>query len=127
MEKFLKLHTVINERRTEPGAYYFPDPWWKKEVDAIVDDLDTAIEFIKNECSDEELYWLAEVFDDIMDKTRSIAFLDCLQQRVQTVDNPEWKQSILEDIRTAAEYIKKIKLRKKQDLSPLLPFCYFSS
>ena len=107
MEKFMRLHTVINERRAEPGAYYFPDPWWKKEVEAIVDDLDTAIEFIKNECSDEELYWLAEVFDDIMDKTRSIAFLDCLQQRVQSVDNPEWKQSILEDIHTAAEYIDK--------------------
>ena len=44
MERFKRLHTLINERRTEPGAYYFPDPWWKKEVDAIVDDLETAIE-----------------------------------------------------------------------------------
>ena len=107
MEKFERLHALINERRTEPGAYYFPDPWWKKEVDAIVEDLATAIEFIKNECSDEELYWLAEVFDDVMDKTRSIAFLDCLRQRVQSVENAEWKQSILEDIRTAAEYTDK--------------------
>ncbi len=105
MGKFVKLHAMIKERRTEPGAYYFPDPWWKKEVDAIVDDLETAIEFIMNECSDEELCWLAEVFDDVMDKTRSVTFLDCLQQRVQSVANPEWKQSILEDICTAAEYI----------------------
>lgn len=105
MEKFMRLHTLISERRTEPGVYYFPDPQWKKEVDAIVDDLETAIEFIKRECSDEELYWLAEVFDDVMDKTRSIEFLDTLRQRVQSVENPEWKESILEDIRTAAEYI----------------------
>ena len=105
MEKFMRLHTLISERCTEPGAYYFPDPWWKKEVDAIVDDLETAIEFIKHECSDEELYWLAEVFDDVMDKTRSIEFLDTLRQRVQSVENPEWKESIVEDIRTAAEYI----------------------
>ena len=105
MEKFVRLHMLISERRTEPGAYYFPDPWWKKEVDAIVDDLETAIEFIKCECSDEELYWLAEVFDDVMDKTRSVEFLDSLHQRVQSVENPEWKESILEDIRTASEYI----------------------
>lgn len=56
MEKFMRLHTLISERRTEQGAYYFPDPWWKKEVAAVVDDLETAIEFIKHECSDEELY-----------------------------------------------------------------------
>ena len=105
MEKFMRLHTLISERRTEPGAYYFPDTWWKQEVDAIVDDLETAIEFIKRECSDEELYWLAEVFDDVMDKTRSIEFLDTLRQRVQSVENPEWKESIVEDIRTATEYI----------------------
>ena len=43
MEKFMRLHTLINERRTEPGAYYFPDPWWKKEVDAIVDDLERQL------------------------------------------------------------------------------------
>lgn len=105
MDRFERLHSLINERRTEPGAYYYPDPWWEKEVDAIVTDLDTAIEFITNECSDEELYWLAEVFDDIMDKTRSIEFLNSLRQRVQSVVNPEWKQSILEDIRTASEYL----------------------
>ncbi|MBE5779290.1 MAG: hypothetical protein E7331_08155 [Clostridiales bacterium] len=105
MGKFAKLHALIKERCTEPGAYYFPDPWWKKEVDAITDDLDTAIEFVRSECIDEELYWLAEVFDDIMERTKSAAFLDCLRQRVQSVENPEWKRSILEDIRTAAEYI----------------------
>ena len=105
MDRFERLHSLINERRTEPGAYYYPDPWWEKEVDAIVTDLDTAIEFITNECSDEELYWLAEVFDDIMEKTRSTEFLDSLRHRVQSVENPEWKQSILEDIHTASEYI----------------------
>ena len=105
MKKFSELHALIDKRRTEPGAYYFPDPWWDQEISAIVNDMETAIEFISTECSDEELYWLAEVFDDIMDKTRSVAFLDSLRQRVQQVENPEWKQSILEDIRTAAEYI----------------------
>ena len=105
MDRFTKLHALINERRTEPGAYYFPDPWWEKEVDAIVSDLEPAISFIQNECSDEELYWLAEVFDDVMEKTRSTAFLNSLRKRVQTVKNPEWKKTILNDIATAAEYI----------------------
>lgn len=105
MERLERLHSLINACRTEPGAYYYPDPWWEKEVDAIVADHETAIEFITNECSDEELYWLAEVFDDVMDKTRSIEFLNRLRQRAQSVENPEWMQSILKDIHTASEHI----------------------
>jgi hypothetical protein len=105
MEGFKKLHMLINERRTEPGAYYYPDPWWEKEVDAIVSDLKTAMSFIRNECSDEELYWLAEVFDDVMAKTRSLDFLNCIRQRVQMVKDNERRAELLEDIKTAAEYI----------------------
>ena len=106
MEKFEKLHDVIRERRTAPGAYYYPDPWWEKEIDAIVDDLETAIEFVQSECTDEELYWLGEVFDDVMEKTRSAAFLDCLRKRIEIVENPEWKEDLLKDIADAAEYIE---------------------
>ena len=105
MEGFKKLHALINERCTEPGAYYFPDPWWEKEVDAIVSDLETAMSFIRNECSDEELYWLSEVFDDVMEKTRNPEFLNCIRQRVQTVKDDSRRAELLEDIQTAAEYI----------------------
>ena len=75
MEKFQNLHAAILNRRRESAAYYYPDPWWEKEVAAITDDLKTAIEFIDADCSDEEVYWLGEVFEDIMDKTRSADFL----------------------------------------------------
>ena len=105
MEKFQNLHAAILNRRRESVAYYYPDPWWEKEVAAITDDLKTAIEFIDADCNDEEFYWLGEVFEDIMDKTRSADFLACLRRRVQRVENPEWKMDLLEDIRTAAEYL----------------------
>lgn len=61
--------------------------------------------FIEEECTDEKLYYLGEDFDDIMDKSRSVEFLNCLRRRAQRVENAEWKADILEDIRTAAEYI----------------------
>lgn len=67
------------------GSLFFPDPWWKKEVDAITDDLDTAIEFVRSECIDEELYWLAEVFDEIMKRIPSKAF-DSLSQRTRSIE-----------------------------------------
>ena len=105
MDGFKELHELINERCSEPSAYYYPDPWWKKEVDAIVDDLETAMAFIQHECSDEELYWLAEVFDDVMEKTRSSDFLNCIRQRIQMVKDDGKRAELLEDIKTAEEYV----------------------
>lgn len=39
-----------------------------------------------------------------MEKTRSAAFFSHLRKRVQSVENPEWKQAIPEGILTAVEY-----------------------
>ena len=105
MADFHPFHQVIRERISNPNAKYYADPWWDAEIKQFTINLDESIRFIESECTDEELYWLAEVFDDIMDKTRSIEFLDSIRHMVQSVENPEWKESILEDIRTAAEYI----------------------
>lgn len=105
MADFHPFHQVIRERISNPNAKYYADPWWDAEIKQFTINLDESIRFIESECTDEELYWLSEVFEDIVDRTRSVEFIHCLQKRVQRVENPEWKQSILEDIRTAAEYI----------------------
>jgi len=68
--------------------------------------LTFKIRFIENECTDEELYWLSEVFEDIVDRTRSVEFVHCLQTRVQHVENPEWKQSILDEILITLDYVE---------------------
>lgn len=61
----------------------------KKEAEAIVSELETPIEFIMNECSDEGLRCLARALDDVKDKTGSIGFLNSLRQRVQSVEDLE--------------------------------------
>lgn len=106
MDKFELLHSLIRERRVAPGAYYFPDPWWEREIEAMVADIPAAIEFIKTQCSDEELYWLTEVIDDVVEKTQSTAFIDSLRERTRTVNNAERRKEILDEIRSAEEYIR---------------------
>ena len=82
----------------------------KFRISKVVDkqftlDVDASIQFIREECSDEELWWLGEIFDDLMEATRSVELLNSIRERVQCVSNEKWKNNILEDIRTAAEYI----------------------
>ncbi len=102
---FTLFHQVIRERMTNPNANYYEVPWWEAEIKQFTANIQESIRFIEDECTDEELYWLGEVFEDIADRTRSAAFVDCLKKRVQGVENPEWKQTLLEEIRSAAEYI----------------------
>lgn len=102
---FTLFHQVIRERMTNPNANYYEVPWWEAEIKQFTANIQESIRFIEDEYTDEELYWLGEVFEDIADRTRSAAFVDCLKKRVQGVENPEWKQTLLEEIRAAAEYI----------------------
>ena len=106
MADFSLFHQVIHERMTNPNARYYADPWWEEEIKQFSVNMSESIDFVLHECTDEELYWLGEIYDDIMEKTHSAAFVEALRERVTHVDNPEWKASILEDIRTASEYIE---------------------
>lgn len=105
MDPIQKLKQALQIRIKDDPDNYFADSLWEEEIEAVCQDLTASIHFIQFECTDEELYWLGEVFDDIMDKIRNVDFLNCLRRRAQSVINPEWKADILEDIRTAAEYI----------------------
>ncbi len=110
MTDFSKFHKVIRERITAPGAYYYADPWWEVEVKQFTIDLNESIKFIETECTDEEFYWLDEVFDDILEKTPNredrLRFWDCISKRVQRVENPDWKKEILGDlVSTKEDYV----------------------
>lgn len=106
MTSIEKLKKALNTRIHEHPDNYYEVTIWEEEIKAVCHDMRKSIRFIEEKCTDEELYYLGEVFDDIMDKTRSAEFLKCLRKRVQRVENPHWKKEILEDIRTAAEYIE---------------------
>lgn len=103
---FALFHQVIRERITNPNAKYYADPWWEAEIKQFTANIQESIRFIESECTDEELYWLSEVFEDIVDRTRSVEFVHCLQTRVQHVENSEWKQSILDEILITLDYVE---------------------
>ncbi len=100
-----ELRKLLDTRmHGNPDSYYYVT-LWEDEVKIICANMEESIRFIREDCTDEELYWLGEIYNDIMDKTRHKAFLQALRERAQRVENPEWKKDILIDIRDAAEYI----------------------
>ena len=60
MIDFTPFHEVIYERATNPNAFYYADPWWDAEIKQFTLDVYTSIRFIREECTDEELWWLVK-------------------------------------------------------------------
>ena len=106
MDNIAKLKDVLNLRMHGNPDEYYEESVWKAEVDAICEDIPAAISFILTECTDDEFRWLSEVFDDVMDRTLSVDFLNCLRQRIQSVVDDELRAELFEDIKSAAEYVE---------------------
>ncbi len=96
-----------------------------KEVAILSGNISQTIYFFEAECTDEELYWLSEVFDEVIEKTQSKALIQALRLRLarvtrdgynqnnfksehmrKWVDYDEYVRSIGMDIDYAEEYLK---------------------
>ena len=102
---FEDFHTVITNRIMSPGAFYYPDPWWEKEIEVFTTNVEETIRFIRFECSDEEMHWLGEIFDDLIEKTQSMALLNCLRERVGRIQDKQIRDEALADVQNAADFL----------------------
>lgn len=54
-------------------------------TDILSDDISSTINYFKNECTDEEFYWLGAIFEDLSEITQSKELIDTLQERLSKV------------------------------------------
>ena len=106
----VKLRDILSKRiNLNPEDPAVID-YWKQEAAILSENIDDTIYFFRNDCSDEEFYWLSEVFDDIAEKTLSEELLNLWKERLSHLTNAELKNNILTDI----EYAEKIINSSKQ-------------
>lgn len=106
MSDFKSLRDILQYRISENPDNYFVDALWDEEVRIFCTDTNLSFQFISKKCTDEELYYLSEVFDFIAEETRSDEFLQCLRERAERVENPDWKRDILQCIEDAVPFIE---------------------
>jgi len=102
---FEEYHKVIRARTTNPSANIYEIPWWDDEIKLFVKDIWKSMEFIRTECTDKELWYLGKVTDDIPEKTHSVEFHQCFRERVEQMENPQWKKDLLEDVQTGLAFL----------------------
>ena len=105
MDVFTRIHATIHERITNPNANYYEIPWWEKEIEALTIDVAASIRFFRQECTDEEIWWLGEIVEDLAAKTQSLELLQSMRDRAELVQDKQKREEAMKDIDDAFDFI----------------------
>ena len=100
-----RIHDAIHERITNPNAFYYADPWWEKEIEALMADISASIRFFQQECTDEEIWWLGEIAEDLAEKTQNRELLQSMRDRAELVQDKQKREEAMKDIDDAFDFI----------------------
>jgi hypothetical protein len=65
---------------------------WKRLTNILTENVYDTICFFSNECTDEEFFWLSEVFSDVSEKVQSKEFVQTLRTRLAQVTRESYDQ-----------------------------------
>lgn len=92
MMKFNTLKETVQFRITENENNYWIEDYWKAAVEMFTKDTAAAVSFLQNDCDDEELFWLSEIFEEIAEQTQSREFISALRCRLAKVTRENYRQ-----------------------------------
>ena len=97
---------IIKRRIKDDGLDDTPDYWEtsstiKSEIELFTRNLQETIDFLDNDCTAEQLSWMAEVFEEISEKLQSWDFVDALKRTADRFPQESQKYSIFQKIEYA--------------------------
>ena len=76
-----KFREVLKKRKETDNEWeYGLNQCFKEETKILSKDIDSTIEFLKTECTEDEYGWISEVMDYVAKETQSRKFVDCLKE-----------------------------------------------
>ena len=69
----------------DPNDDFGMEKCWDEMTEILSDDIPATIHFFESVCTDEELYWLGSVFEDVAEKTQSKDLIQVLRNRLAKV------------------------------------------
>ncbi len=69
---------IKNRTETNDEWEYGLDKCWKEEVEILTRNVEDTIWFFENECTADELSWISEVFDEILEKRPERRLYECI-------------------------------------------------
>ena len=89
-----KLRTELEHRPSlDVNDDYGIEESWKNLTSILSDNIVDTINFFSKECTDEELFWLSEVFSDISEIVQNKEFVQVLRSRLSQVTRESYDQN----------------------------------
>lgn len=102
-----ELEKIIKKRVSlEIGDDFALDKCWEEEIQILSEDINKTMNYILNEITDENFYWISEVFEEVIDKTQSEKLLKIFETRNEKVEDENYKKDIYKEIEFAKQYLK---------------------
>ena len=89
---FTTLKDAAQYRILQDENDYWIEDYWKAAIVVSTRDIESAIAFFRTDCSDEELYWLSEIFEEVVKKTQSRELVETMQERLNKVTSDTYSQ-----------------------------------
>lgn len=116
----MNIRQAIEQRsRICDEDYIMVEKTWQDMIDACTSDLEGTIEFVDNQCTADELSWLSEVYDELIEQTQSPQLVVSLFNAI--IRNPEEdkRYSLMpilnESVATYGNYAVKSAYRKAKE------------
>lgn len=75
-----------------PNDDFATERCWYEMTAILSDNISATLHFFESECTNEELYWLGSVFEDVVEKTQSQELIDVLRARLAMVTPETYHQ-----------------------------------
>lgn len=105
MKPVLQERIRVSEETQDNWAYGI-DQCWKKELELLSKNPADTSHFIKYECTDDELSWIAEVFDELAKVITDIKFWREVSKRANQITDAELLASVKVDLEYAEGNLK---------------------
>lgn len=74
------MDNLIRERKNKHSEDdYGIYECWDKMTEILSQDIDETIQYLEN-CSEEDLYFISEIFEDISERVKSEKYISCLRK-----------------------------------------------
>lgn len=88
--------SILELLSLHPNDDYGTEKCWKEETEILSEDISETIDFFKNQCTDEEFFWLSSVFSDVSEIVQSKQFVETLRSRLARVNRETYNQNSFE-------------------------------
>ena len=92
MIKFDTLKEAAHCRVVDSEDNQWVEDYWKATIELFTKDVAATIMFLQNDCDDEELYFLSEIFEEIVEQTQSKELVSVLRSRLAKVTPENYNQ-----------------------------------